>query len=261
MKYSQVVSLLAIVCFATLIGAAQEKINWVRVKTGVDTIHVDEASLRFRPDATGYSADFRTTLSEPEPLPGKNGLKYKARIDTIEFGKGYRILSTKFLDGNGAVVHSVEFGENAPWRASFGSTVTAMAGVVRKLNPFGRWEVLDYRYASGESGSPDDDKELRDLPGSTLRFEPDFAFIGTRSYTISSIIGKTVSNADTKKYFDTSLATLGIEGDNLAAVRFTVKNGGDPKQSFLLRVNSERAIMLWEGVFLELRRVPSVFEP
>lgn len=254
-------SFLSIIFLAVLAATAQEKKDWVRVKTGVDTIHVDETSLAFRPDATGYSADFRTTLAETEPVPGKKGLKYKARIDKIEFGQGYRVLSTKFLDGNGAVVHSLEFGDDAPWRVSFGSTAGAMANAIRKLNPFGMWEVIEYRYATGEPGSPDDDKELRELPGSTLRFEPDFAFVGTKNYTISSLIGKTVSNTDAKKYFDTSLTALGIEGDNLSAVRFTVKNGGEPRQSFLLRVNPERAIMLWAGVFLELRRVPSVFEP
>ena len=79
--------------------------------------------------------------------------------------------------------------------------------------------------------------------------------------TYRHVTPSTLSNADAKKYFDTSLAALGIGGDNLPAVRFTVTNGGEPSQSFLLRVNPERAIMLWAGVFLELRRVPSVFEP
>ena len=254
-------SFFSIVFLAALAATAQEKKDWVRVKTGVDTIHVDETSLAFRPDATGYSADFRTTLAEAEPVPAKKGLKYKARIDKIEFGQGYRVLSTKFLDGNGAVVHSLEFGDDAPWRVSFGDTAAAMSSVVRKLNPFGAWEVLEYRYATGEAGSPTDDKELRDLPGSRIQFEPGTASVGGNRYNVSSLVGKTVSNADAKKYFDTSLAALGIEGDNLPAVRFTVKNGGEPSHSFLLRVNPERAIMLWAGVFLELRRVPSVFEP
>jgi hypothetical protein len=265
MKYSpnaiRFGSILSVICVATLIATAQEKKNWVRVKTGVDTIHVDETSLTFRPDASGYSADYRTTLAEPEPVPAKKGLNYAARIDKIEFGQGYRILSTKFLNHNGVVVHSLEFGDNAPWRQSFGDTAAAMSSVVRKLNPFGAWEVLEYRYATGEAGSPNDDKELRDLPGSRIQFEPSTASVGGSRYNISSLVGKTVSNADAKKYFDTSLAALGIEGDNLPAVRFTVTNGGEPSQSFLLRVNPERAIMLWEGVFLELRRVPSVFEP
>lgn len=252
-------SFFAIIFLATFVEHAQEKKDWVRVKTGVDTIHVDETSLAFRPDATGYSADFRTTLADAEPVPAQIGFKYKARIDRIEFGQGYRILSTKFLDGSGTVVHSIEFGDDAPWRRSFGDTAAAMSSVVRKLNPFGAWEVMEYRYATGEAGSPDDDRELRVLPGSRIQFEPGTASVGGNRYDVSSMVGKTVSNADAKKYFDTSLAALGIEGDNLAAVRFTVKNGGEPKQSFLLRVNPERAIMLWEGVFLELRRVPSVF--
>ncbi|HEX6280017.1 MAG TPA: hypothetical protein VFZ49_08370 [Pyrinomonadaceae bacterium] len=253
-------SVLGLILVGSQLGIAQDSKEWVRVRTGADSmIHVDETSLEFRSDASGYSADFKTKLADSEPVPGRKPLKYRSRIDRIEFGRGYRILSTKFLDGSGAVVHTVEYGSDAPWRASFGGTARAMASVVRKLNPFGMWEVMEYRYATGETGSPDDDQDLRDLTGSKLRFEPDYAIIGNRSYTISSVHGKKVSNVDAKKYFDTSLVALGIEGDNLSAVRFTVANGGGPKQSFLLRVNPERAIMLWEGVFLELRRVPSVF--
>lgn len=256
-------SLVSIVCFATLIGVAQEKKDWVRVKTGADsTIHVDETSLAFRSDASGYSADFRTTLASAESVPSRAELKYRQRIDKIEFGQGYRIWSTKFLDRNGAVVHSVEFGSKASWRTSFGNTAGVMASAVRKLNPFGMWEVMEYRYASGAAGSPDDDKELQILTGSKFRFEPDFALVGGKSYNIKSLEGKTVSNADAKKHFDTSLAALGIEGDNLTAVRFTMADGSETSQrSFLLRVSPERAILLWSGVFLELRRIPSEFAP
>jgi len=264
MKYSptkfRLGSFSLIVCLGAVVGLAQEKREWVRVTTGADsTIHVDETSLTFRPDASGYSADFRTTLAEPEPVPSQAALKYKARIDRIEFGQGYRIVSTSFLDDNGKVVHTVESGSDAKWKPAYGRTVGAMASVVTKLNPFGMWEVMEYRYATGETGGPNDDRELRELRGSRLEFGPSSASVGGKRYSVKSFEGKTVTNADAKKLFDTSLAAIGIEGDNLAAVRFMIQNGGDSKQSFLLRISPERAVMLWSGVFLELRRIPSQF--
>src|SRR5687768_10362858 len=94
-----------------LVSAQDKDPEWRRVVTGADSIiDVDERSLRFTPNESGYRADFRTKLTAAEDIPSRPGVKYLVRIDTIEFGQGYRIRATKFVDRKGAVVHSVEAG-------------------------------------------------------------------------------------------------------------------------------------------------------
>ncbi|MEQ1765752.1 MAG: hypothetical protein ABL984_21675 [Pyrinomonadaceae bacterium] len=255
--------LLVLVSLCPLTGSAQSKDDWLRVVTGEEEIiDVDRTSISFTPNSLTYSAVFRTTLTAPADVPSKRTVKYLTRLDTIEFGKGHRVIASRFLDAKNVEVHTIDHGPDAVWNSASGRSSRAIYSAVRQLSPFGNWKVADYRFATGGKGSTADEKDLRSLIGSRVRFGVDKIAVGDENCGVNSFEGRTVSNADAKTYFDTSLAAIGIHGDEINAVRFncTISNTRT-QRSFLMRIGRDRAAMLWDGVFLDLRRIPTAFTP
>ena len=119
--------------FATHVGSLVrcpgEKEKWRGVYTGEDSIiEIDVSKVAFveynvsRKVAFGYRigrVDFRTILSKPEALKEKLGVKYRSRLETIEFNcaanRG-RLYEATLLDEKGKVIGTFAWDLSAEWK-------------------------------------------------------------------------------------------------------------------------------------------------
>jgi hypothetical protein len=115
--------LLALPASATAQEKGKEK--WQRVYTYDDGfIEMDTSKVTFGSAKIGR-VRFRTVFSKPEALKGAPGVKYKSRLETIEFKcaeKSYRIYEVTLLNPQGKPVQSYEREVTEEWKAvKFGS--------------------------------------------------------------------------------------------------------------------------------------------
>src|SRR6266542_4205505 len=126
--------LLACVLFlmpAVFIAAQDEKEKWQRVYTGEDSIiEIDVSRVTFASARVGR-ARFRIILSKPEVLKEKPAIKYKSRLETIEFRCGekrsgvrkvppdavrYRLYEATLLDAKGKILKTYDWNPAEDWR-------------------------------------------------------------------------------------------------------------------------------------------------
>ena len=143
----RVVSYAVLLLAPVLIGAQQEKEKWQRVYTGEDSIiEIDISKVTFveynvsRRVTFGYNigrVGFRTTLSKPEGMKEKPTVKYKRRLETIEFNclaNRYRLCQATLLDEKGNVVKVYERNPSEDWKeVRFGSMMEKLAYQACKL--------------------------------------------------------------------------------------------------------------------------------
>ena len=141
---------------AVLFAAQGEKPKWERVYTGEDSIIEIDASRVTFVEYTGagrvtfnYKTGrvvFRTILSKPEALKENSAIKYKTRVETIEFQCNetskvelkrypplavgqYRFYETTLLDNKGKVVKTYGRVATEEWKdVKFGSMMAKLAG-------------------------------------------------------------------------------------------------------------------------------------
>ncbi|HVS80372.1 MAG TPA: surface-adhesin E family protein [Pyrinomonadaceae bacterium] len=116
---------------AVLFAAQGEKEKWQRVYTGEDSIiEINLSRVTFveynvsRKVTFGYSigrVGFRTILSKPEALKEKPAVKYKSRLETIEFNCAanttrYRLYEATLLDEKGKVIKTLGWDPSAEWK-------------------------------------------------------------------------------------------------------------------------------------------------
>ena len=115
---------------SSLLTAAQEKKEkWQRVYTGEDSIiEIDISKVTFVennvPGKVTFDyhtgrVGFRTILSKPEALKEKTGLKYKSRVETIDFNcatNRYRSYEATLLDEKGKVIKTFGWDPSAEWK-------------------------------------------------------------------------------------------------------------------------------------------------
>jgi hypothetical protein len=98
---------------------AQEKDKWQRVYTGDDAvIDMKVSQVTFEIGSSGR-VKFRTILSKPEILKEMPGVKYKRRLETIEFRCGertYRVFEATLLDSKGQPIQSYEAKLSQDWK-------------------------------------------------------------------------------------------------------------------------------------------------
>jgi hypothetical protein len=103
-----------------LFVSAQEKDKWQRIYTYEDSIvEMNKSKVVFVNNNIGR-VDFRTVFKKPEPLREKPGVKYKTRLETIEFKcaeRRYRIYQLTLLDDKGKAVYSYEMKPEEEWLA------------------------------------------------------------------------------------------------------------------------------------------------
>ena len=132
----------ALLLMSSVLSAAQDKKIWQRVYTGEDSIiEINVSKVTFVEYSTArkvtFSYDtgrvgFRTIYSKPEVLKEKLGVKYKSRLETIEFNCAgntarYRLYEAALLDEKGKVIKTFARDPLAEWKE------TKRGGVMEKL--------------------------------------------------------------------------------------------------------------------------------
>jgi hypothetical protein len=141
---------------SVLFAAQGEKPKWQRVYTGEDSIiEIDTSKVTFVEYSTARKVTFnyktgrvafRTILSKPEAMNEDPAVKYKTRLETIEFqcnetskvelrrypplsiGR-YRHYETTLQDDKGKVVKTYGRGASEEWKeVKFGSMMAKLAG-------------------------------------------------------------------------------------------------------------------------------------
>jgi hypothetical protein len=129
---------------STVLSAAQEKKGtWQRVYTGEDSIiEINVSKVTFveynasRNVTFSYNTGrvgFRTIYSKPEALKEKPGVKYKSRLETIDFNCAantarYRLYEATLLDEKGKVIKTFAWDPSAEWKE------IKRGGVMEKLS-------------------------------------------------------------------------------------------------------------------------------
>jgi hypothetical protein len=130
------------------------------------------------------------------------------------------------------------------------------------LQPFGIWKVVSYRYASGDPASDNDPPELTSLVGSDILFNLDRVVAGKETCYAPIFDATTITNEEVVKRVGSSIKSLGIPSEKLDVIFLVCQTKGNfPSQTIMLRLLGNKALMLWEGVFLELERSRNLFLP
>ena len=280
---------MVVVALLVLTGLGQNNGDpWLRVLTGEDSIiDVNRLSLVLEPKQV-ITAQFRTRLLKSEPVPGNSGLKYESRIDFFEFDikdQLYRISKSDLFDSSGKVVLSNTSSGPDSWKQVRGPTAHRLFTAASQLPPFGMWKVMSYRYASGDPASDDDPPELKNLVGSEVLFKLDRVVAGRQTCEAPVFDPKTITNDDFSHRIGNSLRSLGIGSDKVNAVLLRCENEKTlvptimlgqkltngiselqrkpnfPSQTLIIRIPGNKALMLWDGVFLDLERTKNIFLP
>jgi hypothetical protein len=106
--------------------AAQEKDKWQRIYTYEDSvIELNVSKVTFVNNNIGR-VTFRTIWSKPQNLKGTPPVKYKTRLETMEFKceeKQYRLYQVTLLDSKGKTVQSHDMESTEEWKVPKGGIV------------------------------------------------------------------------------------------------------------------------------------------
>lgn len=248
-------AILFLLCGPVCIQAQQEKDKWHRVFTSEAFVtHINTSSLKLGPDKM-LQLQSRTVVSDPVRISGSTGPKYKSTVQTVEFklGQGqYRILDTVFLDSSGKVL--LETVGPTDWRAiKEGGVMDNVLAAASVLQPFGSWKITNYRYVEGtQSQAP---PELEKLVGNHAQFCFDCAEVESRVCSSALFQDQRYTKEEfaTKLGFD--LKAAGVNADSIETIEVKcVRGEWRPANSLLLKVGEHEMLMLWDGVFLVLKR-------
>lgn len=250
--------IICVICGSSLLPAQQTKDKWHRVYTGEGSvIEINASSLRFQPDHV-LRVQFRTVLSNPESLGGSSGEKYKTRVEAIEFkldeGR-YRISDATLLDSSGKELQWYTTDKMREWRVlKPGGITERLFNAARAMPPFGTWKVIAYRSVEGELNQADS-KELEKLVGARVNLQVNRAEVRSEICTLPAFEDTRASNVPLFRDLATALKSAGVQAESPDMVTINCKDGGwQPPQSLLVKVRDGEMLMLWEGVFLVLKR-------
>jgi len=111
-------------------GLAAQSAEWYRVYTFDESIiEMNTSQVTFGGKDIGR-VRFRWTFDQPEALSGEPQLKYKSRLEVMEFNcslRRYRLYNLTFSDAAGKVIRREEMNPPVEWRT------VAFGGVMEKL--------------------------------------------------------------------------------------------------------------------------------
>lgn len=128
------VLVLILFLFTSTAFIGQEKEKWQRVYTYEDSIiELNATKVLFVNNNIGR-VTFRTVWSKPQNLREKPSVKFKTRLETIEFKcaeRRYRIYQVTLLDSKGKSLESYEMDEAEEWKTA------KPVGIMERLMGFG----------------------------------------------------------------------------------------------------------------------------
>jgi hypothetical protein len=238
--------------FTLPIRAQPTKDKWQRVYTGDESIiELNVTSLKFEADHI-LRVGFRTVYSKPERVEGTTGEEFKTRLETLDFKTNeqrYRLWETTLLNREGKILKSYAPGGGA-WKViRAGGLLERMFDAARSLPPFGNWKVVEYKYADRGPVNVSSTPELSRLVGTRVRLESDQAEVGRKLCSAPTYQGKKVSQ------LGIDLEALDLKtADAESIILKCEREGWAPSQSLLIPLKEGEMMMLWEGVFLVLKR-------
>ena len=250
-----------VLCGLASIGARAQpaKEHWKRVYTGEDSIvELDDSSSRFEPGNI-LRADFRTVFSNAERIGGQSGAKYKTRLETIDFKlneRQYRFFEVALLDAAGKLIQKRTADASDEWRSlKRGGITERLFNAASLLMPFGAWKVVEYRFAEADPKGAQPTPELDRLIGVIVDLRIDLARVGEKVCSSPSFEHKSATQEELMRDLGIEWKTIGIKAEQARTINLKCAGGGwRPPQSLLVHDNSEEMLMLWDGVFLVLKR-------
>ena len=244
-----------LLCGPISVCGQQTADKWDRVYTGEEyVIEINVSRLKLEPDRI-LQAQFRTILSAPESLRGKPEAKYKTRLETIDFKlneRKYRFTEITLLDPSGGVLQSYP-SASADWRVlKAGGITERLFDAARTLPPFGSWKTINYRFADGEAKPASD---LERLIGTRVRLSSDRAEVGTKICSSPAFQSKRFTKEELLRDVGVELKAIGIKADRIETINVRCDGSGwQPPYSLLIKTHEGEMLMLWDGVFLVLKR-------
>ncbi|HWP55701.1 MAG TPA: serine hydrolase domain-containing protein [Pyrinomonadaceae bacterium] len=246
------------VVFLTLswsLSVAAQADKWQRVYTAEEFIvDVKPSTLTYQPGGV-LRLQFRTSFSKPEQLNGNS--KYKTRLETIEFraDKRYRYYETVLLDATGKAVATYPLAQD--WKTfKPGGVTNRLFDFGMSLPPFGYWNVTTYHYADGNPKDSDSEsREITNFRGTDVILQFNGAAVGTERCSSPSYESHALADKDFYRKLGISLEPLGVvatQGD--AVVLKCESHDWAPAPSLILPLPSGNMLLLWKGVFLELKK-------
>jgi hypothetical protein len=238
------------------VHAQANKDDWRRVYTAEDFVTDVAVSSLVLEQPRILRVKFRTILSKAETLRDQPDKKYKTRIETIDFkfnSNEYRFHEVSLLDEAGKVASSYAPGTSETWRPyKPEGMMRRLLESAARLAPFGDWKVANYRFGEGAPGT---DKEYQRLLGTRVRLGTNRAEVGTKICSAPAYQSKRVNDEEFVKQLGVSLRAIGVQQNLVETVAIKCESEGwQPPQSLLVRVDSGEMLMLWEGIFLVLKR-------
>jgi hypothetical protein len=234
--------------------------QWIRVFTGDDShIELNLDTITFHPDRS-IRAQFRTVYLTPEPVDAKSDLKYKTRLEEIGFklsGKQFRLFEVRLLDANSNVLKKALTTSEEDWRVlKEGGMMARLFRTLSELPPFGAWETVAYRFADDVVDRTTGERDLESLIGNRVQFSPENVRVGLKSCPSPTFESLTLAAEELSKEFGIKARPVGLNSKTIDTITVKCSAAGWPpdSRSFLLRSPEGKLLMLWNGVFLVLKR-------
>ena len=241
--------------FTTAFQAQEIKDKWQRVYTGEDSIiEINESNHSFEPGRV-MRVEIRTTLTKPEKISSTSETRYKTRLEKIDFrltGKQYRVFETTIIDAAGKTLSSYQTQSAEDWRViKPNGIMERLFYAARVLPPLGNWKAVSYRFADGSPNT----RELDRLIGTPVRLSLDQAVVGTKVCSLPDYQDRSVTKEELSKELGVQVDAIGINTSSVATIGLKCAGTGwSPPQSLLIKSANDEMLMLWEGVFLVLKR-------
>ena len=262
--HSRLVMAVVAMGFCLVVGpicthAQQGKEHWERVYTGEGSIiEFNSSSSRFEANNV-LRADFRTVLSKAESISGQPGVKYKTRLETIDFKltqRRYQFFEIALLDSGGKVIQKRNAAASDEWRVvKPGGITERLFDVACNTTPLGEWKVMSYRFAEGDAKGAKSNPELDKFIGVVVHLEFDLAEVGDQVCRSPSFQDRDLSQDESLRQLGIDWKSIGIKTESARTIAVKCHDDGwQPSHSLLVKDDTNEMLMLWNGVFLVLKR-------
>lgn len=237
-------------------GVAHSPELWKRVHTGEDSV-IDLNTSRIEFDV-GYilRIEIRTILNTSEELRDKSRTKYLTRLETVEYNlrqPKYRIIHVVLLDSSGRTVQTFDM-KSAEWRPlKPGGMMERLIYGVQPSLPFGRWNIVSSRLVEGTSTRDQTPPELERLIGGSIWLEADRAIVNESSCGSPAYKSERVSLSELSRRLGVDVK-LSQQSDIEMIIVNCESDGWAPPRSLLIKLPEGEMLMLWNGVFLTIKR-------